>query len=91
MALRAELPADSMSEARSDVARKAPLAALQAGDDWTMLVGRTVELWREKRPIRTSTVECVSSDSLVLWLRFDGANERQLITKHDGYDIYIID
>lgn len=60
-------------------------------NDWTLLVGRTIELLRDGRPIRTAEVEQAAADSSIMWLRFDGNHGRQLITHGDGYDIRVID
>lgn len=60
-------------------------------NDWTLLVGRTIELRQDGRPVRIAEVEDATADSSVMWLRFDGNNGRQLITHGDGYDIRVID
>lgn len=60
-------------------------------NDWTLLVGRTIELLRDGRPIRTAEVEQAAADSSIMWQRFDGNHGRQLITHGDGYDIRVID
>jgi hypothetical protein len=59
----------------------------EADDDWTLLVGRTVELRRGGQHVRTAEVEDATWDSSVMWLRFDGNHGRQLISKTEGYEV----
>ena len=63
----------------------------EAMDEWNLLVGRTIELRRDGRHVRTAEVEVVTSDSSIMWLRFDGNHLRKLISNTDGYDIRLID
>jgi hypothetical protein len=63
----------------------------EATDEWNLLVGRTIELRRDGRHVRTAEVEVATSASSIMWLRFDGNHVRKLITKTDGYDIRLID
>lgn len=63
----------------------------EANDEWNLLVGRTVELRRDGRHVRTGEVEVATSDSSIMWLRFDGNYVRKLIMKTDGYEIRPID
>ncbi|MDN4645994.1 hypothetical protein [Arthrobacter sp. PsM3] len=60
-------------------------------DEWNLLVGRTIEIRRDGRHVRTAEVEAATSDSSIMWLRFDGNHLRKLIAKTDGYDIRHID
>ncbi|WP_427132713.1 hypothetical protein [Pseudarthrobacter sp. S9] len=60
-----------------------------AGEDWNLLVGRTVELRRDGRLVRAGEVEDAAKDSSVMWLRFDGNHGRQLIAKSDNYEIIL--
>ena len=60
-------------------------------NDWTLLVGRTIELTRDGRLVRVAEVEDATADSTVMWLRFDGNHGRQLITPGDSYDIRVLD
>jgi hypothetical protein len=61
----------------------------EAREDWNVLVGRTVELHRNGRLIRTGEVEDATRDSSVMWLRFDGNHGRQLIAKSDNYEVVL--
>jgi hypothetical protein len=63
----------------------------EANDEWNLLVGRKIELRRDGRHVRTAEVEVATSDSSIMWLRFEGNYVRKLITKTDGYDIRLID
>jgi hypothetical protein len=63
---------------------------LQPVQDWSVLAGRVVELRIEERFIRTAEVEEVTGDGSIMWLRFNGNQTRQLITKTDGYDIRLV-
>jgi hypothetical protein len=63
----------------------------EAMDEWNLLVGCTIEILRDGRRVRTAEVEAVTSDSSIMWLRFDGNHLRTLIAKADGYDIRLID
>ena len=58
--------------------------------EWKNLVGCTVEVRRDGHRLRNGVVEAVSSDSSMMWLQFDGVHGRQLITKTDPYEIYIL-
>lgn len=64
----------------------------EATDEWNhLLVGRTIELRRDGRHVRTAEVEAATSDSSIMWLRFDDNHERKLIAKTDDFDIRLID
>lgn len=56
-------------------------------EEWHDLVGKMVELRLNGRLIRTAEVEEVTDNSAFLWLRFCGADPRQLVAKSDGYTI----
>lgn len=59
--------------------------------EWQTLVGRTIELRRDGRLVRTAEVEAVSADSSLLWLRFHGNDGRQIIAQWDGYDVNVLE
>ncbi|MBT2551439.1 hypothetical protein [Arthrobacter sp. ISL-65] len=56
-------------------------------NDWSMLVGRTVELRLDGRYVRTAEVEDATADDSIIWLRFDGNDGRKLISNTEGYEI----
>ncbi|MBT2535533.1 hypothetical protein [Arthrobacter sp. ISL-69] len=58
-----------------------------ATENWQQLIGSWVELRREGRVVRTGEVEDATTDSSVMWLKFNGNHGRQLITKSDGYEV----
>lgn len=61
---------------------------LKPDENWGAHVGRSVELWRGGCFIRSGEVEDTTPDSTIMWLRFNGVDGRQLITKADEYDVY---
>uniref|UniRef100_UPI003F496FFE hypothetical protein n=1 Tax=Paenarthrobacter nicotinovorans TaxID=29320 RepID=UPI003F496FFE len=54
-------------------------------------MGRVVELWHGDRYIRTSLVDDATPDLSVIWLSLEGVDNRQLIHKDDGFDIYLVE
>lgn len=56
-------------------------------DDWTVLVGRWVEIHDRGRLADRGLVDCVTSDGTILWLHQDGATPRRIIER--GPDISI--
>lgn len=59
--------------------------------EWNQLVGRTLDVRKGGKRLRTGIVEEVSSDASMLWLRFDGIHGCQIIMKTDAYDIFLTD
>lgn len=56
-------------------------------NDWSVLLGRTVELRLGGHYVRTAEVEDATADASIIWLRFDGNDGRQLVSKTGGYEI----
>lgn len=48
-------------------------------DDWTALVGTQVEIWNGSNVIDRGTVDAVTIDGKILWLRHEGAATRRLV------------
>jgi hypothetical protein len=57
-------------------------------DDWHMLVGHVVEVWRLGQHIATGTVEQAAEDGSVLWIAADGAGTRRLFDRRSGYRMW---
>lgn len=47
-------------------------------DDWTLLEGLQVEIYRHGRLLDRGTVECVTSNGALLWLKQNGATQRRI-------------
>ncbi|WP_350005952.1 hypothetical protein [Pseudarthrobacter sp. WHRI 8279] len=60
-------------------------------EKWSALAGRTIELRRGGRLVRTAEVEDVSVDASMLWLRFHGNDRRKIIAQWEGYEINVVD
>ncbi|MBT2596703.1 hypothetical protein [Arthrobacter sp. ISL-72] len=60
----------------------------EAPEDWQLLIGSWIELRRGDQLVRTGEVEAVTSDSSIMWLKFNGTHPRQLVAKTDGYAVY---
>jgi hypothetical protein len=39
----------------------------EAMDEWSLLVGRTIEIRRDGKYVRTAEVEAATSDSSIMW------------------------
>lgn len=50
-------------------------------EDWTLLKGLEIEIYDDGKLIDCGSVEIVSADGRLLWLRQDGAMERRIIEK----------
>ena len=58
-------------------------------DDWLPLVGETVQSRINRRFVRTGIIDAVTIDDEILWLAADGVNQRRLISKADGYEVWM--
>ncbi len=59
-------------------------------DDWfPPLGGESVQIRIHGRFVRTGIVDSVTVDDEILWLASDGVNQRQLISKSDGYEVWM--
>lgn len=56
--------------------------------DWQRALGQRVEIWKDGLFIRKGTVDSVMPDSSFLWLSAEGIWERQMISCHDGYQVF---
>ncbi|BCW70724.1 hypothetical protein NicSoilB8_17680 [Arthrobacter sp. NicSoilB8] len=58
-------------------------------DDWLPLVGETVQIRQYGQFLRTGMIDAVTIDDGILWLAADGVNQRRLISKADGYEVWM--
>jgi hypothetical protein len=68
----------SMVEARTELA-----------EDWRFLVGCEVDVRRGRRLLRTGVIEAATDDGSIVWLSRQGVQERRLLTKSEGSDLWI--
>lgn len=59
-------------------------------DDWTLLEGLQVEIFRQGRLLDQGTVECVTSDGTLLWLKQNGATQRRIAENLPGTYVRLI-
>ncbi|AMM34124.1 hypothetical protein SA2016_3464 [Sinomonas atrocyanea] len=57
-------------------------------EDWSRLIGRTVEVWLEGQLVATGEVEQATADDSVLWLAPWGVQRRKLYDKWGGYSVW---
>lgn len=62
----------------------------QPQDEWTLLIGQTIEVLEHGRIIDTGRVEEVTSDGLILWLEMYGAKCRRLIEKGPVREVKVV-
>ncbi len=58
-------------------------------DDWLPLTGETVQIRINGRAVRTGLVDAVTTDNQILWLASDGVHQRRMISKADGYEVWM--
>lgn len=63
--------------------------ALHLQHDWRPVAGQLVEIRRLGEVVCAGTVDAVTSDGSVLWLARDGAQERRLFERCEGYRVWI--
>ncbi|MGY2744129.1 hypothetical protein [Arthrobacter sp. UYCu723] len=57
-------------------------------DDWSHLIGTTVDIRLRGETVRTGRVDHATKDSNILWLAQDGNNPRKMIDKAQGYEAW---
>jgi hypothetical protein len=57
-------------------------------DDWSQLVGRTVEVWLGSDLVTTGVVDQATSDDRVVWIAAQGIQRRKLYDKLTGYEVW---
>lgn len=58
-------------------------------DDWLPLVGEAVQIRQYGQFVRTGIVDAVTGDDGILWLAADGVNQRRLISRADGFEVWM--
>ncbi|WP_461175306.1 hypothetical protein M1D93_20355 (plasmid) [Arthrobacter sp. Z1-9] len=58
-------------------------------EEWSQLVGAFVEVRNDKRVLRSGFVDDAMADSSALWLAADGIDGRALITRAEGYEVWV--
>ncbi|MDQ0029083.1 hypothetical protein [Arthrobacter bambusae] len=61
---------------------------IQLQPNWQRTLGQLVEIWRDGKFVREGTVEAVMPDNSFLWISADGNSSRQMISRHDGYQVF---
>ncbi|TJY67192.1 hypothetical protein E4J89_15880 [Arthrobacter sp. CAU 1506] len=56
---------------------------------WHPLIGRQVAIRRQGNVVRYGTVDAVTRDDEVLWLRPEGPDPRQLYEKSEGFEVWV--
>jgi hypothetical protein len=64
-------------------------AKTELAEDWQFLVGCEVDVRRGRRLLRTGAIDAATDDGNVVWLSRQGVRERRLLTRADGYDLWI--
>ena len=59
-------------------------------DDWSDLIGATVEIRRHGHLVRTGRVDHATADSTILWLAQEGNNPRKIIDKAQYYEAWAV-
>jgi len=65
-------------------------AGWQPVDDWTVLAGLEVEVWDKDRLVDQGTVDTVTADGAILWLKHYGILQRRAIEKVDHRYVKVI-
>ncbi|WP_230116554.1 hypothetical protein [Arthrobacter sp. Bi83] len=58
-------------------------------DDWLPLVGEAVQIRQYGQFVGAGVVDAVTDDDGILWLAADGVNQRRLITRADGFEVWM--
>jgi hypothetical protein len=56
--------------------------------EWHLLVGAEVEVIQRGRIVRSGIVDDATADGTVAWVAQDGVEQRRLIDKADGYELW---
>lgn len=62
---------------------------MDESQNWSRLVGATVEIRRDKRLVRTGIIEHVMPDSSALWIAADATNQRAIFCSADAFEVWI--
>lgn len=58
-------------------------------DDWSQLVSAFVEVRKDWQHLRYGYVDDAMADSSALWLAAYGLDDRVLISKAEGYEVWV--
>ena len=58
-------------------------------EDWSRLVGHTVEMWRNGELVATGVVEQATDDDKALWIAAEGNRQRRLYDKFEGFEAWV--
>lgn len=58
-------------------------------DDWSILEGVEVEIWRGGRLVRHGVIDAATKDSSVVWSAADANNCRRLWDKARGFEVRV--
>ncbi|MDP5225600.1 MULTISPECIES: hypothetical protein [Arthrobacter] len=56
--------------------------------DWSRLIGRTVEVWRQGELLVVGIVDQATPDDRTVWIAADGCRRRKLYDKSDGCSVW---
>jgi hypothetical protein len=56
--------------------------------DWQNTLGPHVQIWRDGKMVRKGTVDAVTPDDSLLWISAEGTSSRQMVSRHDGYQVF---
>lgn len=57
--------------------------------DWRAVLGEMVEIRKSAKIVRTGRVDAVTSEGAILWLAADGVQQRGMIQRVDGFEVWI--
>ncbi|WP_320536125.1 hypothetical protein [Pseudarthrobacter sp. IC2-21] len=69
--------------------REAFEAKTQLVEDWQFLVGCEVDVCMGRQLLRTGVIDAATVDGGIVWISRQGVQERRLLTRADGYDLWI--
>ena len=58
-------------------------------EDWSKLIGRTVEVWLNGKCVAIGRIEEAASDDSVVWIAGQGNDTRKLYDRGTGYQIWV--
>jgi hypothetical protein len=58
-------------------------------EDWSKLIGRTVEVWFNGKRVAIGRIEEAASDDSVVWIAGEGNDTRKLYDRGTGYQIWV--
>lgn len=64
-------------------------AKTELAEEWQFLAGCEVDVRRGRCLLRTGLIDAATDDGNVVWLSRQGVHERRLLTRADGYDLWI--